>query len=93
MILDGEVEIVIGSGKKERIINRYGKNELIGELSLLSDALTTATVRATAPVAALRIQKEVFLQLMEDDGLVASQVARWVSDRLVKSMELLNKAA
>ena len=67
--MDGEVEIVVGSGKKENVISKYGKNQLIGELSLLTDAMTTATVRAATPVTALRIEKEVFLQLMESDGL------------------------
>ncbi len=93
VILDGEADIVIGSGKTETVITRRGKNELIGELSLLTEALTTATVRAATPVTALRIEKEVFLQLMEGDSLVASQVASWVSNKLVASMELLNKAA
>jgi len=93
VIMDGEVEIVVGSGKKENVISKYGKNQLIGELSLLTDAMTTATVRAATPVTALRIEKKVFLQLMESDGLVASQVASWVSNKLVHSMKLLNDAA
>jgi ABC-type multidrug transport system fused ATPase/permease subunit len=93
VILEGEVDIVIGSGKKEKIIIHYGENELVGELSLLSNSLTTATVRASMPVSALRIEKEVFLQLMKGDGVVASKVAGWVSDRLVRSMELVSKAA
>lgn len=91
VILEGEVDIVIGSGKGEKKIGRHGKNKLVGELSLLSETLTTATVRAATDVSALRIDKHVFLQLMESDSLVASQVASWVSDRLVSSMKLLNK--
>ncbi len=93
VILEGEVDIVIGTGKKEQIINHYTENELIGELSLLSNAMTTATVRASTPVTALRIEKDVFLQLMKGDGQVATQVAGWVSDRLVRSMKLVSKAA
>lgn len=93
VILEGEVDIVIGSGKKEKIINHYAENELIGELSLLTNAMTTATVRASTPVTALRIEKDVFLQLMKGDGQVATQVAGWVSDRLVRSMKLFSKAA
>jgi CRP-like cAMP-binding protein len=91
--LSGEIEIVINAGENETVITRYGKNELIGELSLLTEALTTATVRALNPVSALRIKKEVFIQLMEDDGRVASQVASWVSNKLVNSMKLINEAA
>lgn len=93
VILDGEIEIVLGKGKKENVIATYGKDTLIGELSLLTDALTTATVRAAGPVTALRIEKDVFLQLMEGDGMVASQVASWVSNKLVHQTKLLNEAA
>lgn len=93
VILEGEVDIIIGSGKDEKIINHYEKNELIGELSLLSNALTTATVRASMPVTTLRIEKDVFLQLMRGDGMVATQVAGWVSDRLIRSMKIVSKAA
>lgn len=91
VILEGEVDVIIGTGKNEKKINKHGKNKLVGELSLLSETLTTATVRAATDVSALRIDKHVFLQLMESDSLIASQVASWVSDRLVSSMRLLNK--
>ncbi len=93
VILDGEIDIILGKGKKQNVIATYGKDTLIGELSLLTDALTTATVRAAGPVTALRIEKDVFLQLMEGDGMVASQVASWVSNKLVHQTKLLNEAA
>ncbi|MEM8743079.1 MAG: ABC transporter transmembrane domain-containing protein [Pseudomonadota bacterium] len=93
VILDGVVEIVVGEGEDETIITTYDKNNLMGELSLLTDAMTTATVRARTPVSALRIEKEVFLQLMEGDGLVASQVASWISNKLVRHMQMLNDEA
>jgi signal-transduction protein with cAMP-binding, CBS, and nucleotidyltransferase domain len=92
VILDGEADIAIGSGKSEKIIAQRGKNELIGELSLLTEALTTATVRAKTPLTALRIEKKVFLELMEGDGRVASQVASWVSNKLVSSIQDQSKA-
>ncbi|MDA7948234.1 MAG: ABC transporter transmembrane domain-containing protein [Hyphomicrobiaceae bacterium] len=93
VILGGEVEIVVGEGKNENVIVTYGKDTLVGELSLLTDALATATVRAMTPVTALRIEKEVFLQLMEGNSLIASQVASWVSNKLVHQMKLFNEAA
>jgi CRP-like cAMP-binding protein len=93
VILSGEIEVVINEGENEKLITRYGENVLIGELSLLTEALTTATVRAIKPVTALSIEKEVFIQLMQDDGIVAYQVASWVSNRLVHSMKLLHEAA
>ncbi len=93
VILDGEVEILLGESGQEVVIARKGEHTLLGELSLLSGTLATATVRAVNDVTALRIKKEVFLELIEGDAVVASHVARVISDKLVQSLQLLAKAA
>lgn len=92
VILEGKVDIVLGEGEQESILARKGQHELFGELSLLSDTVATATVRAASPVSALQIKKEVFLQVIESDARVAIQVARVVSDRLVGVMQTLSEA-
>ena len=91
VILRGKVDIVLGEGEQESVITRKGRHELFGELSLLSDTVATATVRAASPVTALQIKKEVFLQVLESDARVASQVARVVSDKLVSSLQILSE--
>ena len=93
VILDGKIDVIIGTDEKENVVTRLGKDKLVGEMSLLNDALTTATVRASTPVTALRIEKEVFLKLMEDDSLFASKVATWLSDKLAKTMKSHEEAA
>ncbi|MFQ5763700.1 MAG: ABC transporter transmembrane domain-containing protein [Rhodospirillales bacterium] len=93
VLLDGEVEVVLGEGADELVIARKGEHTLLGELSLLSGTTATATVRAATPVTALKVKKEVFLELIEGDAIVASHVARVVSDKLVESLQLLAKAA
>ena len=65
----------------------------MSELSLLSGTTATATVRTVDPVTALKIKKEMFLELIEGDAAMASHVARVVSDKLVESLKLLSKAA
>jgi ABC-type multidrug transport system fused ATPase/permease subunit len=93
VILDGEIDVIIGTGEKENVVTRYGKDNLVGEMALLNDALTSATVRASTPVTALRIEKEVFLKLMEDDSLFALKVATWLSDKLAATTKRLDDAA
>ncbi|MCH7831628.1 MAG: cyclic nucleotide-binding domain-containing protein [Proteobacteria bacterium] len=92
VILDGRVKIVL-EGDHEIVLAERGENTLLGELSLLSDSVTTATVRAETKVTALEIKKEMFIQLLESDAVVASHVARVISDKLVESLQLLSKAA
>jgi len=93
VILDGEVDILLGEAGQEVVIAKKGEYTLLGELSLLSGTLATATVRASTPVTALRIKKEVFLELIQGDAVVAAHVARVISDKLVQSLQLLAKAA
>ncbi|MEE9316931.1 MAG: ABC transporter transmembrane domain-containing protein [Rhodospirillales bacterium] len=93
VLLSGDVEVVLGEGADEMVVVKMGENTLLGELSLLSGTTATATVRTVSPVTALKIKKEVFIELIEGDAAVASHVARVVSDKLVESMHLLSKAA
>ena len=93
VLLSGDGEIVLGEGDDEMVVVTKGENTLLGELSLLSGTTATATVRTVGPVTALKIKKEVFIELIEGDAAVASHVARVVSDKLVESMHLLSKAA
>lgn len=92
VILDGQVKILL-EGDNEIVLAERGEHTLLGELSLLSDSATTATVRAETKVTALQIKKEMFIELLESDAMVASHVARVISDKLVESMQLLSKAA
>ena len=92
VILEGKVKILL-EGDDEIVLAERGENALLGELSLLSDSVTTATVRAETKVTALQIKKEMFIQLLESDAVVASHVARLISDKLVESLQLLSKAA
>lgn len=92
VILEGRVKILL-EGDHEIVLAERGGNTLLGELSLLSDSVTTATVRAETKVTALEIKKEMFIQLLESDAVVASHVARVISDKLVESLQLLSKAA
>ncbi|MCH8835194.1 MAG: cyclic nucleotide-binding domain-containing protein, partial [Proteobacteria bacterium] len=93
VVLDGEADVVIGEGDKETVINRVGSNELVGEMALLSTTPRSATLRAVAELTVLRLKKDTFLELMERDPHIAAEVARRISDRLLDTMEKLQKAA
>lgn len=88
VILAGKVHIVVGDDDDD-VLATKSVNELLGELSLLSNTTATAHVIAAENVTALEIQKDAFLQLMENDPHMASQVARVVSDKLVGTLEVL----
>lgn len=91
VILSGKVHIVVGDDDED-ILATKSVNELLGELSLLSNTTATANVIAAEKVTALEIQKDAFLQLMESDPQMASQVAKVVSDKLVSTLEVISSS-
>ena len=86
VILDGEVEIlaVTDNGEEVAVLTR-GRDELIGEMAVLSNAPRSATLKARGDVKTLRIDNDTFLKLITENPAVALDVMRQLSDKLAKS--------
>ncbi|MEL0022475.1 MAG: cyclic nucleotide-binding domain-containing protein, partial [Rickettsiales bacterium] len=93
VILDGAVDIIIGEGDEELIVNHLEQNELVGDMALLSTKPRSATVRANTDVTVLELKKDLFLDLLEGSPHVAAHIARVMSDRLYSMTEQLQDAA
>ncbi|PPR64102.1 MAG: putative ABC transporter ATP-binding protein [Alphaproteobacteria bacterium MarineAlpha4_Bin2] len=93
VILDGSVDIIIGEGEEERVVNRLEENELVGDMALLSTKPRSATVRAATGITVLELKKELFLELLEGSPHVAAHIARVMSDRLYNMTEQFQVAA
>jgi CRP-like cAMP-binding protein len=65
VILLGEVEVTRREGSvEEHKVARLASGELFGEMSLLADTPTTATVRALAPTTILFLGRDYFQRLV-----------------------------
>lgn len=82
IILEGEVDVVRESGPARVQLARLGRGMIVGEMSVLSGRNSSATVAAVTPLIALRIERHVFLQLLEDVPQIAMAVARELGRRL-----------
>ena len=76
VILDGEVEVVGETEAGEFVIAVVGRNQLQGEMGVITNTPRGATVRAKAPVRALRISADVFLRLITENPECALDVMR-----------------
>lgn len=66
VILLGEVEVVRGEGgMEEQSLARLGAGDLFGEMSLIEDKPTNATVRALVPTTILFLGREYFQRLVQ----------------------------
>ena len=87
VILEGAVDIIVGEGDDELVLNRLEKNELVGDMALLSTNPRSATVKAETNVTVLELKKELFLELLEGSPHVAANIARIMSDRLYNMIQ------
>ncbi|MBT3906694.1 MAG: cyclic nucleotide-binding domain-containing protein [Rhodospirillaceae bacterium] len=93
VVLEGQSEVVVGKGENETVINRPKENEIIGEMSLLTDNPRSASFRAVGELTVLRIKKDVFLNLVEHDPHLALELSRAMSDRMAQMMHKIEEAA
>jgi CRP-like cAMP-binding protein len=65
VVLLGQVEVArTDAGGRHRVLAHLGAGELFGEMSLLDDRPTTATVRATTPTTILFLGRDYFRRLV-----------------------------
>ena len=56
VVLDGDMEVLVGSGEEIEVAGVLGINELVGEMGVLANAPRSATIRARGQVVALHIR-------------------------------------
>jgi CRP-like cAMP-binding protein len=78
VLLDGNAEV----RRKGRKVNTMGPGDFFGEIALLSDRLTTATVTTTEPARALVITRASFKGLLRDEPRVQLKVLQALADRV-----------
>ena len=85
VIMEGKVEIVVETGAGPVVEGVLGRNELFGELAVLTSSPRSAAIRACSGLVALRITGEMFLRLLAENPEVALDVMRQLSDKLVRA--------
>jgi CRP-like cAMP-binding protein len=85
VVLDGDMEVLVGAGDKIDVAGVLGINELVGEMGVLANAPRSATIRARGQVVALRIEADLFLDLIAENASVALDVMRQLSEKLARS--------
>ena len=82
VVIEGEVEILGQTPAGEFVIAVVGRNALIGEMGVITNAPRGTTVRAKGTVRALRIAADVFLRLLTDNPGCALHVMRDLTGRV-----------
>jgi CRP/FNR family cyclic AMP-dependent transcriptional regulator len=95
LVEQGEVKVVKGEGKASREIARLGRGELFGEMSLIENELTSASVICSTDVDLLVIHRREFEGLLAGNQSLALKVyksfCRMLSERLRKTTQELSQ--
>jgi hypothetical protein len=81
LVVKGRVQVVVGSGDGEKVINELGPGACIGEMAVLDASPRSATVRTIERTRALRVPGEGFKRVMSErpemsEAIVAELVRR-----------------
>jgi response regulator RpfG family c-di-GMP phosphodiesterase len=82
IIISGKVSVLRDMGWGERELGRMGRNEVFGEMSLISNEARSATVRAVEPTECLQLDQENFNALLDKDPSFAQRIAKVMTKRL-----------
>jgi NTE family protein/lysophospholipid hydrolase len=82
LVVSGLLGVLVG----DNLVNRVRHGELVGEMSVLTDDLRSATVYVIRQAELLRFGKEAFLALIDKHPAFALQIARLNIDRLRETM-------
>ena len=85
VILDGHAQVLLDTPRGEIKVADLGRNALVGEMGILSDAPRSATIAAVDATTALRIDKRVLLELLLQFPQMSIAVMREIAGRLERT--------
>jgi CRP-like cAMP-binding protein len=86
LIIEGLVKVQVGG----REVTSLGRNQFVGEIAILDSEPRSATVTATEPVHALKIEREDFYEIMNERVEIAQGIIKVLTWRLRKQNSKLN---
>ncbi len=81
VILQGRVEVLVASGGQEEVVDTLGAGNFFGEMSLLTGAPRSATVRAVDDVDVVPVTVEAFRRIVATNPTVLEAMTGVVSRR------------
>ena len=85
VILEGRAVVTLQAEGGEIELAELGENALVGEMAILSDHPRSATVAALEPTTALRIDKRVLIELLQQFPQISIAIIREIAGRLERT--------
>lgn len=82
IIVDGEADVMIDTPDGPLTVAHFKKNDIVGEIAILTDVPRTATVRASTRLDTMVISKDLFFRLVMEFPQIAVEIMRELAKRL-----------
>jgi CRP/FNR family transcriptional regulator, cyclic AMP receptor protein len=92
VVIDGTVEITVETPSGPLLLNTLGESDVVGETAIFGDVPRTATATAKTRLEALRVCKDLFLDLVRDNADAAMEINRILATRLANTTAKLSAA-
>lgn len=92
VIIDGGVDITVPTSTGAILVNQLKQNDIIGEIAIFGDVPRTATATATTQVEALRISKDMFVNVIRENPDAALELIKILAGRLANTTAQLSRA-
>ncbi|MCA9524062.1 MAG: cyclic nucleotide-binding domain-containing protein [Myxococcales bacterium] len=89
LLLTGRADVVSGTGKSRKDLAVLKEGDIFGEISLIMDRTTTATVLATTQVHTLFLPRADFNKVMTEFPQVKERIEKISRDRLIDNAQIL----
>ena len=91
LILHGRAEVLFQTEHGFFKVGEVGKNDVVGEISILCDVPRLASIRALTEIDALKISKDVFLSMAHEFPDMALEIIRVLGSRLDHSSRMIKR--
>jgi len=85
VIMSGDLEILTDTEQGYAVAGVLSVNDLVGEMGVLTNSPRSATIRARGQVKALKIDAEMFLNLVAENPSVALSVMCQLSEKIART--------
>jgi CRP/FNR family cyclic AMP-dependent transcriptional regulator len=90
LVVSGEVDVIKRGPRGDRSLAKLGPGGVLGEMSLITSDVRSATGRATAESKALRVPAQPFRKMLEAGSPAALKTAAAIAGVLAKRLATMN---
>ena len=90
LVVAGEIDVIKRGPRGERSLARLGVGAVLGEISLLTNEVRSATGRATVDTRVLRLPVQRFRPLLDGGSTAALKIAAAIAEVLARRLAAMN---